>query len=257
MEISGLIVPLVTPFTDDTSSVSEVRVARLINWHSERGAAGFVLNTEAGEVTSLALSERKQISDYVFKQVGDASFYINVTANTTPAAMDLCQDAFDCGATGAIIVPPLPGGHTVEEMTYYLRALRRHGNIALGFLDPHGQYPIPKDIYVTPGMVVPQPYSDHELDQYTCLGPGPMEFWSPRGIAHPVGVFGAEAGMRILSRWEVLGKAVTALFRIYGAHRVAKYVLEKDGLELGPPRPPFGPLAEKGRAAVDQLLSSI
>ncbi len=257
MHISELIVPLVTPFTDDTSSVSEVRVARLINWHKERGAVGFVLCTEVGEVTSLAHSERKQIADYVFKQVGDHPFYINVTSNTTTSAMDLCQDAFDCGAAAAVVSPPLPGGHTLEEMSYYLKALRRHGNIAVGFLDTEGKYPVPKEIYAVPGMVVPQSYAEKELEEFTCLGPSPIEFWSSRGIAHPVGIFGAEYGLRILERWDVLSKPVSALIRIYGSHRVGKYVLERDGLELGSPRSPFGSLAEKGRAAVDQLLSGL
>ncbi len=256
MELPGLLVPLAAAFTDDTSSLSEIRVARMVEWHKERGAAGFIVGTEAGEVTSLSLSERREFLLYVMRQAGDLPIYVNVTGNTTAIAMDLCQDAFDTAA-GAVICPPHPGGHTNEEMTGYLRAIRRHGRLAFGFLDASGKYEVPEEEYIVPGVVVPRTLGAKELSDYECLGPGPTEFWSPRGMAHPVGIFGAEIGGRILARWPVLSKPVTGLFKSHGLHRIAKYVFERDEVEVGAPRPPFGPLGEKGRELVEQLISGV
>lgn len=257
MDQPGLIVPLATAFTDDASSLSEIRIARVVQWHKERGAAGFMIGSAAGEVTSLSLAERKDLAGYVMREAGDMPLYVNVTANTTPMAMDLCQDAFDCSAAGAVVCPPSPGGLTNEEMTNYLRAIRRHGRLAFGFLDPTGKYEVDPSDYLQPGVSVPLPLVEKGMGDLACLGTGPSECWTPRGIVHPVGVFGGEYGRRLLDKWAVFQKPVTALFKAYGLHRVAKYVFEQDGIDLGPPRPPFGRLGEKGRQVVDQLLGSL
>lgn len=256
MDVPALLVPVAAAYTDDTSALSEIRVARMVEWHKQRGAAGFVVGTEAGEVTSLSLVERKDLLHYVMRQAGELPIYVNLTAPTTAVAMDLCQDAYD-SATGAVICPPWPGGHTNEELTGYLRAIRRFGRLPFAFLDPTGKYEIPADDYVQPGATIPRSLEEKELDRLTCFGPGPTEFWTPRGVAHPVGVFGAEVGGRILARWEVLGKPVTALLKTYGLHRIAKYVFEREEVDLGSPRPPFAPLSEKGRELVEQLLSGV
>lgn len=59
--------PLVAAFTDDTSSLSEVRVSRLVRFHIERGAKGFVVNGETGDCFLLSSSERKQLLEWVVR----------------------------------------------------------------------------------------------------------------------------------------------------------------------------------------------
>ncbi|MCH7944496.1 MAG: hypothetical protein IIC73_00555 [Armatimonadetes bacterium] len=44
--------PLVAAFTDDTSSLSEVRVSRVVRFHIERGAKGFLVNGESATASS-------------------------------------------------------------------------------------------------------------------------------------------------------------------------------------------------------------
>lgn len=257
MDRPGLIVPLVTPYTDDTSSVSEIRLQRAIRWHKEQGAVGLVVGSEAAEVCSLSLAERKNVLEIVMRDAGDLAVYVNITAPTTSMSLDLCQDASGQGAAGAVVTAPWPGGLTQEEMEYYLRAIRRHGRMAFAFLDHSGRYTVNREDYVTPGAAGPATLADKGLEELACLGDGSAEFWTPRGLAHPVGVFGAEYGNRLLDRWAVFGKAVTALLKGYGLQRVGKHVFEKMGVDLGPPRPPFGPLSEKGAHTVDQLLAGL
>ena len=98
-----LIAPLVTPYTDDGSTISEIRLARLMRRYREGGLEGVVVGSDAGEFASLSLAERKRLLEWVMRDSGDMAIYVNVTAQTTAIAIDICQDAAANGGNGAIL----------------------------------------------------------------------------------------------------------------------------------------------------------
>ena len=152
MELPALIVPLAAPYTDDTSTLSEIRVARMMRWHIEQGAAGFLVGSESAEVTALSIGERQKLTEWVMRESGSRPVYVNITAGTTLATLALAQDAQDCGAAGGLLLPPPGAPLTEDEAKGYMAAVRRHGNLACSWIDPTGASPIWPMSYLPPVM---------------------------------------------------------------------------------------------------------
>lgn len=253
-----MLAPLVTPFTDDASTVSEVRLARLVRWYRESGIEGVVVGSPAGEFGSLSLAERKQVLDWVTRDAGELAVYVNVTAQTTAVAIDLCQNAAENGAVGAILCPPMLGQLSLEEAKNYLTVLRRHGNISVGFIDPSGKLnEVAHGVEATTAKC-PGSLADHELMHLAVTAHGgSSECWTPSGMVHPVAIFGQERAEQILGKWAAFKPVLDGVLRHSGLARVGKYVAEKNGIETGPLRGPFMPLNQAGREVVDHIFNAI
>ncbi|MFM9872472.1 MAG: dihydrodipicolinate synthase family protein [Fimbriimonadaceae bacterium] len=253
-----MLAPLVTPFTDDASTVSEVRLARLMRWYRESGVEGVVVGTPAGEFASLSLTERRQVLDWVTRDAGDLAVYVNVTAQTTAVTIDLCQDAAENGAVGAILCPPMVGQLSLEEGKNYLTVVRRFGNLSVGFIDPTGKladvaHGVEETTAKCPGTL-----ADHELTHFALTAHGgSTECWTPSGMVHPVAIFGKDRAEAILGKWGAFRPVLDGVLRHSGLARVGKYVSENNGIEVGPLRGPFMPLNQTGREVVDHILKAI
>src|SRR5689334_12427820 len=97
--LRGSFAPLVTPFTDEGSSISEIRIARLIRALREKGVEGFALATETGEFSSLTLAERKNLVEIAMRETQQSMpLIVHVTASATSSVLDLAQHAERHGA---------------------------------------------------------------------------------------------------------------------------------------------------------------
>lgn len=258
MDNIRLVAPIVTPFTDDGSSISEVRLARLMRYFRESGFEGVAVATPAGEFASLSLAERKKLLEWVIRDCGKLAVYVNVTAQTTAVAIDLCQDAADSGATGAILCPPPVGQLSPEEAKNFVTVVRRHGNLAVGFIDPTGKLTEAAPATETSGSKSAEPLSEHGFDgiKLTQHG-GSSECWTPSGVIHPVAMFGKENAEALLSKWGAYHPVVDGLVKHFGLARAGKYAAEKLGIETGPLRGPFMPINPTGREMVDRLFQLV
>lgn len=255
MDSSRLIVPLVTPFTDDGSAVSEVRLARVMRRLREEGAEGVVVGSDAGEFASLSLAERKRLTEWVLRDAGGMAIYVNITASTTAIAIDLAQDAADTGANGAVLCPPIFGQLTLEEAKNFLHVVRRHGKVPVGWIDPSGQLGEVAHSGDEVTVRSAEPLGDHGLEEWITQPHGSnYEFWSPSGIAHPAGIFGPATAVKILAKWGAFKPIFEGLIRHSGIGRIAKYAMECQGIEVGPMRGPFITLGSTGREAVDHIM---
>lgn len=258
VEIPRLIAPIVTPFTDDGSAVSEVRLARLMRLMRESGFEGVAVATPAGEFGSLSLAERKKLLEWVMRDCGKLAVYVNVTAQTTAVAIDLCQDAADCGATGAILCPPPFGQLGLDEARNFVNVVRRHGNLPVGFIDPAGKLNEAANAVETSGAKSAEPLADHGLEGLAVTPHGgSSECWTPSGMVHPVAMFGMDHAQTLLQKWSAYKPVVEGIVRHFGLARIGKYATEKLGLETGPLRGPFMPLNPTGREAVDRLFQVV
>lgn len=249
-----LLIPLATPFTDDSSAVSEVRLARLIQFYRSQDAAGFVVGTDFAEYTSCSLSERKQILEWAIRESGAMPVYVNATAATTSSVMDLCQHAARHGARAAIVQPPPYGQYTDDELASFEVAVRRHGNLAIHFVGFR-----PSDAGEPPQTATlqdaPQELEEHVAGR-VCLSPTTYEFQAADAVALGVAVFGTEAARHMIANWSRVQHVVQGLFKLAGPARIVKAFLAAQDIEIGPHRGPMMALNEQGRSILSNLLAA-
>lgn len=250
--LQQVIVPLASPFTDDTSALSEVRFSRLIRYHRERGASGFVVASEAGEVHALSLSERKQLVEWGVREALGLPVYVNVTAWTTAGVVDLAQHAERHGARAGVFMMPKSLALTSEETSSFIAAVRRHANLGCAFLEHR------EGEGDTNGAFVVQSLGECGYDDIVLYGvPSAEEFVHQGAVATPLGVFGADKVLRIVERWPKVQIKVKALFGHGRSFRVGKAVSAAAGIELGHTRGPVRDLDARGIQVLESLMADI
>lgn len=135
--LSGPFAPVVTPFTDDSSGISEVRLARLVRRLVDSGARGFFVGTEAGEFTCLSFSERKSALEIVVREChGALPVVAHISTLSTASSLDLAQHAQRHGARAALVMPPYYGQYTDLEIEWHFRTIHQYADIPLIVIDP-------------------------------------------------------------------------------------------------------------------------
>jgi len=106
LKISGVIVPMLTPFTAD-GQIDERGVAALVDFLIERGVAGLFPLGTTGEGALLTTPERQQVAEWVIRYARErVPVIIHTGIITTAETIDLTRHARDAGADAAAIVPP-------------------------------------------------------------------------------------------------------------------------------------------------------
>ncbi|MCC7210098.1 MAG: dihydrodipicolinate synthase family protein [Anaerolineae bacterium] len=106
MKIRGVIVPMLTPFTED-GRIDERGVEALTEFLVARRIAGLFPLGTTGEGPLLSAEERRQVAAWVVRYAaGRAPVIIHSGAITTAETVDLTRHARDIGADAAAIVPP-------------------------------------------------------------------------------------------------------------------------------------------------------
>lgn len=106
-KLSGILVALITPFTDDGKSVHEGRLEAHINRMIDAGVHGLVPGGTTGEFTAMTLEERKQVTRLCVKYAaGRVPVVAGVGALSTHECIDLAKDAAAAGAAALMVVPP-------------------------------------------------------------------------------------------------------------------------------------------------------
>lgn len=132
--------PLPTALTDDGHQISEIRLVRMMRWLRESGPVGWVVCTDAGEFPTLSLGERKQVLEIVAREAAQGGdVWVNVSAPSTAASLDLAQHADRHGAIGVILSPPEYGPYSDDEMLDYYHVVARHGHLQVFVVDPTSQ----------------------------------------------------------------------------------------------------------------------
>lgn len=257
LEISATLVPLITPFTDDMSAVSEVRLARLVRRLVSQGAAGFVVCSDTGEFGTLSHSERKMILEVVMRESQNAlPVLVNATTLGTMTALDLAQHAGRHGARAAIVTPPFYGRYTIEEVQHHMKTIANYANLPIllcaqpdlhpdelfdKVLEHRGIYKVQAlEEAKAPGLrVSPYPTTDEFSAYDFCV--------SPMGLldANCLHLNGQAATPQ--------QKRMAQAFRKYGVTRVVKTLWNDDEFEIGPPRTPMQPIERKELEAFLQV----
>ncbi|MCW5939142.1 MAG: dihydrodipicolinate synthase family protein [Fimbriimonadaceae bacterium] len=244
-------VPLPSPFTDDTTTASEIRLARAVRFHREHGAAGYLVGSDAGEGMALAHSERKSLVEWVVRESQGAPVVVGVTASTTSSVLDLCQHAARHGAQAALLGSPPGGPWNEQEIKSLLSAVRRYANLPCLWLGG-------EEFQVIGTTDTVEFKSLNEVGPISLGRAFAAEECSVFGsVVTPLAVLGADQAKRVVDQWASTHLKAKSLFVHGRSARVAKAVLERHKVEVGPPRGPMKPLDKRGEELLASLLAQL
>ena len=255
MELNGVLAPLPTPFTDDGSAISEIRLLRLLRRLQELGVAGYVACGEVGEFGALSRPERKQLVEILLRDPASSlQVVVNVSALSTVASLDLAQHAARHGARACVLMPPFYGSFSQEEHYNYMRVVAQYAGLPVIVVDPNGvlEGELNAQLAALPGIFVAAP-----------------NFWAARALGgkarSKVDEFSMDPGastvgalfrpaLRLFQLPEEDIQRVTRFIQLHGSARVAKAAFEIQGIELGPLRGPQLALRQSAAQELQALL---
>ncbi len=102
---SGVIVPMITPFSEDLSI--DVEALRwLVSFLSERGVDGIFVNSTTGEFVHLRRDEMLDIVRISLDVAEGPKIMPGISSNFTEEAISLGREMKDLGVDGAVVMPP-------------------------------------------------------------------------------------------------------------------------------------------------------
>lgn len=246
--------PLASPFTDDGTQLSEVRLARVMRFHRQQGAGAFLAGTDAGEWWALSLSERKQLVEWCVREAGGLPVLVQATAWTTAAVLDLCQSAARHGASAAVVTPPPGIPLAQEEEEGLATSLRRYAGLPVHYLSPSlpASQPLPESSHAWKDL------GTARLEQLALArGPHPLEAVVEGLVIHQGALFGAASLRQMAGEWVKYKLRLQALVKAGPGPRLAKAVLLAAGIDAGPCRPPIGGLDQQSVEALKLLVAEL
>ncbi|PLB55239.1 aldolase [Aspergillus steynii IBT 23096] len=209
-DLHGIMVALITPFTDDQTAIDERRLQALIDRLIKAGVHGLVPGGSTGEFTSLTLAERKQLTELVVKYTAGRVPVIAGTGGlTTTESLELSIHAAQAGASAVMVVPPFYDAVNLKELTGLLTEIKDAAKIPIVF------YNIPS----ATGLKL----SPSELASLSKAGVRYLKDTSGDGPALTELLFGLSDQITAFNGWDTLtfyGLAAGAQGGIWGAANI-------------------------------------
>lgn len=131
-ELKGILVALVTPFTDDGSAIDENRLKTHIDHLIDAGVHGLVPGGTTGEFPALTISERKHNLELVIKYANKrVPVVAGIGALSTREAIGLASHAAEAGADATMVVPPFYDPVSVEQLHEYLSEIHKASGLPI------------------------------------------------------------------------------------------------------------------------------
>jgi dihydrodipicolinate synthase/N-acetylneuraminate lyase len=116
-ELTGILVALVTPFTDDGEKIDQARLQAHIDRLLKAGVHGLVPGGTTGEFTAMELPERKELVELCVKFAdGRVPVVAGIGHTRTRDIVDLAIHAAKAGAAATMIVPPFYDPVSYEQL---------------------------------------------------------------------------------------------------------------------------------------------
>ncbi|MEQ1823188.1 MAG: dihydrodipicolinate synthase family protein [Fimbriimonadaceae bacterium] len=225
INLFGRFAPLPTPYTDDGSTVSEVRLARLVRHLNEIGVDGFVVGSETGEFWVCSMSERKQLTEVAVREAKGKPVIVNVTALASAGALDLAQHAARHGARACVICPPNYAYFSADEVLQHIRLVAHNCEIPL-IISGH-----------TEALSVPM--SDMVNEHSRCfVGEAVRGGWFEKPTSDEFSVDDLVVSPQFIFK-SALSPTFRELAQEVGSARLVKAGVEEIGHDCGPLRSPY------------------
>ena len=285
MNFKGIIPALITPF-DERHEVNYTSLRRLVNRLIDQGVGGFYVCGSTGECFLMDDDERKQIVEVVTEEVhGRVGVVVHVGSINVRKAVEYARHAQSCGADGVSSVPPFYFKFKLPEIANYYGAISDAVDVPLiiynipslsGVALTADDIPVIRNKANVMGIKYTS-YDLYELEKIKRKIPDLKLYYGHDEMfcsALPIGLTGA-----IGSTYNVMAKKFISIqnafekgnteeaFRLQAeANTVldamlkgdvkagAKYMLSKAGVPCGDMRPPFLPLSEAEKSALDAVL---
>ncbi|RMJ27927.1 dihydrodipicolinate synthetase family protein [Aspergillus sp. HF37] len=115
-QLHGILVALVTPFTDDKTKIDEARLKAHIEDLVAAGVHGIVPGGSTGEFTTMSTAERKQLTELCVKFAGRVPVVAGTGSTSTAEAVELSVHAAQVGAAALMVVPPFYDSVNLEQL---------------------------------------------------------------------------------------------------------------------------------------------
>jgi 4-hydroxy-tetrahydrodipicolinate synthase len=133
-KLSGILVALVTPFTDDGKTVHEGRLQAHINRMVEAEVHGLVPGGTTGEFTAMTSEERKKVLKLVIKfAAGRVPVVAGVGALSTWECVDLASHAAKAGADALMVVPPFYDPVNYQQLQELMKEVHEASKLPIMF----------------------------------------------------------------------------------------------------------------------------
>jgi dihydrodipicolinate synthase/N-acetylneuraminate lyase len=209
-DLHGIMVALITPFTDDRSAIDVNRLQAHIERMVKAGIHGLVPGGSTGEFPSLTLAERKQLTELCVKFAAGRIPVVAGTGGLTSAeALELSVHAAQAGAAAVMVVPPFYDPVNLTELTALLAEIHEAAKIPIVY------YNIPSATGVK--------LSPKELASLSKVGVKYLKDTSGDGPALTEMLFGLSDQITAFNGWDTLtfyGLAAGARGGIWGAANI-------------------------------------
>jgi dihydrodipicolinate synthase/N-acetylneuraminate lyase len=133
-ELKGIMVALITPFTDDQSAIDESRLQSHIEHLIQAGVHGLVPGGSTGEFTVMTTAERKQLTELCIKFAADrVPVVVGTGSLSTAEAVELSVHAGQCGAAAVMVVPPFYDPVNLEQLHEMLAEIHDASKLPIVF----------------------------------------------------------------------------------------------------------------------------
>ena len=116
-DLHGILVALITPFTDGGHTVDDKRLEAHIQHMIKAGVHGLVPGGTTGEFTAMTVDERKRLLELCVKYAdGKVPVVAGIGALSTKECVDLASHAAKAGAAALMVVPPFYDPVNLEQL---------------------------------------------------------------------------------------------------------------------------------------------
>jgi 4-hydroxy-tetrahydrodipicolinate synthase len=123
-EFRGSYTVMVTPFTEDGSTIDTDALERYLDWQVDVGVPGVIVLGTTGEFLTITDDERTHLVEATIRHIDGRIHVLVGTMNAyTPNAVRYSREAESLGADGLMIVPPYYYTPTEDEIFRYYRAI--------------------------------------------------------------------------------------------------------------------------------------
>lgn len=123
LDLQGIIVPLITPFTP-AGEVFEEGLRRLLDFHLEMGSHGLFICGTFGSGPIMSTAERKQVTEITVDQIrGRIPVIVQIGTASTAQVLDLGTHAQDTGANAVAATPPFYYKHDEQTVAKHFQEI--------------------------------------------------------------------------------------------------------------------------------------
>lgn len=131
-DLSGILVAIITPFTDDGSQIDKERLQSHIEHLIATGCHGLVPGGSTGEFTALSTAERKQLIELCVEYAaGRVPVVAGIGALSTKDCLDLATHAAQAGAASLMVVPPFYDPVSYEQLQELMSEISEASNLPI------------------------------------------------------------------------------------------------------------------------------